>query len=393
MSGEIYIVAALRTAIGKYLGSLMPVPAVDLGAAVIKGLLAKTGVPQEEVEDVYLGNVIQAGLGQNPARQAALKAGLPVEVPALTVNRVCASGLEAVILGAKAIALRERDVVIAGGMENMSRAPYVMEGVRSGLRMGDAPLVDTMIKDGLWCAWENVHMGLTAEAVAERYLITRREQDEFAVASQIKAEIAMKEGRFKEEIVPVPVKVKKEKVNFAVDEFPRAGVTLEAISSLSPAFKKDGTVTAANASGINDGAAGVLLVSPKKLQELNLAPMARVVSWASVGVAPLVMGMGPVEAVRKALKKANLNKADLDLVELNEAFAAQSVAVCRELDLDMSKVNVNGGAIALGHPIGGSGARILVTLLHEMQKRKSRYGLAGLCVGGGQGTALVVERC
>lgn len=388
---DTYIAVALRTAIGKFLGTLSAIPAADLGAKVIRELLAASQISPEEVNDVYLGNVLQAGLGQNPARQAALKAGIPVEIPAMTVNRVCASGLEAVILGAKAIALGESHVVAAGGMENMSLAPYLLAGARTGYRMGDSKMIDAMLQDGLWCACNNMHMGLTAEAVAARYGISREEQDEFAAESQQKAEVAIKEGKFTDEIIPFSIPSKKETMTFAADEFPKAGVTVQALARLAPAFKKDGTVTAGNASGINDGAAGVLLVGEDKLAQLRVKPLARIVSWACVGVEPLVMGIGPVGAVRKALAKASLKIEDIGLFELNEAFASQSVYVRRELGIDKSLVNVNGGAIALGHPIGASGARILITLLHEMQKRGVRYGVAGLCVGGGMGTAMVVE--
>lgn len=386
-----YIVAAQRTAIGKFQGTLADIPAVDLGVTVIEAVLQKANFAKNEIDDIYFGNVYQGGLGQNIARQAALKAGLPIETTALTVNRVCASGLEAVVQGVKSILLNESRAVISGGTESMSRAPYILEGARSGLRMGDGIVVDSMIKDGLWCAINNYHMGITAENVAEKYHVTRQDQDEYALFSQQKAERAIKEGRFIEEIVPVNIEKKGTVTVFQQDEFPRAGVTLDSLAKLRPAFKKDGTVTAGNASGINDGAAAVILVGEERVKELSLRPMARIAGWASVGVDPSIMGIAPVYAIQKALKTCGLKIQEIGLFELNEAFAAQSVAVTRELKLDAALVNVNGGAIALGHPIGASGCRILVTLLHEMQKRKIRYGVAALCVGGGQGTAVVVE--
>lgn len=390
---QAYIVAAERTAIGKFQGSLSTIPAVDLGAGIIRSVLSTAWVSPNEVEEVFMGNVLQSGLGQNPARQAALKSGLLMKTPALTINRVCASGLEAVIQGAKAIILGERNVVVSGGMENMSRAPYLLGQVRTGLRTGDAPCIDSMIKDGLWCAVNNYHMGITAENVAEMYNITKEEQDRFAVFSQQKTEKALNEDRFVEEIAPVIFNKKDGTELFKQDESPRKGVTYESIAALPPVFMKNGTVTVANASGINDGAAALVLVSEEKLSDFFVTSPFRIVSWGSVGVDPAIMGIGPIGAVQKALERAQLAIDDIDLFELNEAFAAQSIAVIRELRIDPDIVNVNGGAIALGHPIGASGARILVTLLHEMKKRKVRYGLAGLCVGGGQGTAVIVEKC
>lgn len=390
---EVVIASAVRTAIGTFGGSLKDVPAVELGALVVKEALKRAGVAGDQVDEVILGNVLQAGLGQNPARQAGVKASLPVEVPAITINKVCGSGLKAVNLAAQAIMAGDAEIIVAGGMENMSRAPYVLDGARWGYRMGDGKVVDAMIKDGLWCAFGNTHMGITAENIAERFGISREEQDAFAATSQQRAIEAIKSGRFKEEIVPVAIPQKKgDPVMFEVDEFPRAGTTAEGLAKLKPAFKADGTVTAGNASGINDGAAAFVVMSARRAQELGIKPMAVVRSYASAGVDPAIMGTGPVPASRKALAKAGLAVGALDLVEANEAFAAQAVYVTKELDLDPGKTNVNGGAIALGHPIGASGARILVTLIHEMAKRGSRYGLATLCIGGGQGVATVVER-
>ncbi len=391
---KVAVVQALRTPVGSFGGSLKKTPAVDLGTLVIKEVLERAGVAPEEVDEVILGNVLQAGLGQNPARQAALKAGLPVTVPALTINKVCASGLKAVILGTQAILAGDAEVVLAGGMENMSMAPYALDAARWGARMGDSKAVDTMIKDGLWCAFNDYHMGITAENVAADFDVKREEQDELALTSQIRAIEAIDAGRFKEEIVPVVIPQRKgEPIVFDTDEFPRRGTTLEGLNKLRPAFKKGGTVTAGNASGINDGAACILLMSLDKVKELGLKPLATIKSYASAGVDPRIMGTGPIPASRKALQKAGLSVADLDLIEANEAFAAQALVVARELGFDMTKVNVNGGAIALGHPIGASGARIFVTLLHELGKRElARYGLATLCVGGGQGVAVIVEK-
>ncbi|MGI9952799.1 acetyl-CoA C-acetyltransferase [Moorellaceae bacterium AZ2] len=387
------ILSAVRTAIGSFGGTLKDIPAVELGAIVIREALHRAGVEPGEVDEVILGNVLQAGQGQNPARQAAIKAGLPVEVPAMTINMVCGSGLQAINLAARLIEAGDAEIIVAGGIENMSRAPYALPGARWGARMGDDQVVDIMIRDGLWDAFYNCHMGITAENLAERYHITREEQDSFALESQRRAEKAIKEGRFRDEIVAVQVPQRKgEPVVFVQDEFPRFGTTAEALAKLKPAFKRDGTVTAGNASGINDGAAAVVLAAAWKAETLGVKPMASIRSWSVAGVDPGIMGIGPVEATRKALKRAGLTIADLDLVEANEAFAAQSLAVARELELDLTRTNVNGGAIALGHPIGASGARILVTLIYEMQKRRSRYGLATLCVGGGMGVATIVER-
>ncbi|WP_027632612.1 acetyl-CoA C-acetyltransferase [Clostridium hydrogeniformans] len=390
---EVFIVSAVRTAIGSFGGGLKDVPAVDLGALVIKEALNKAGVKGEEVNEVIMGNVLQSGLGQNPARQAVIKAGLPEEVSAMTINKVCGSGLRAVSLAAQMILAGDCDVVVAGGMENMSRAPFVLDSARWGQRMGNGTMVDEMIKDGLWDAFNDYHMGMTAENIAEKWNISREEQDKFAVESQIKAEIAIKNGEFKEEIIPVVIPQRKgEPIVFDTDEYPKFGASLEKLGKLRPAFKKDGTVTAGNASGINDGAAAVVVMSKEKVEELNITPLAKIVSYGSKGLDPSIMGYGPVASSREALKKANLSIEDIDIVEANEAFAAQSLAVAKDLKLDMEKVNLNGGAIALGHPIGASGARILVTLLHIMKKKDAKRGLATLCIGGGMGTALIVER-
>lgn len=389
---EAVIVGAVRTAVGKYGGSLTSISAADLGALVISEAIKRAGLEAGLVEEVIMGNVLQAGLGQNPARQAAVKAGLSQEIPAWTLNMVCGSGLKAVGLAAQMIWSGEADVLVAGGMENMSAAPYVIDKARWGYRMGDGKLVDTMIKDGLWCAFNNVHMGITAENIAAKYGISREDQDKFSVTSQERACAAIDAGRFKDEIVPVPIPQKKgDPVLFDTDEFPRRGTTLESLAKLKPAFKKDGTVTAGNASGINDGAAAFVVMSADKAKELNLKPMFLIKSTASAGVDPAYMGLGPIPSSRKALTKAGLTVADLDLVEANEAFAAQALAVVRQLELNPEITNVNGGAVAIGHPIGASGARILATLLYEMKRRSSRYGLATLCIGGGQGTALIVE--
>ncbi len=389
---EVVIVSAVRTALGSFGGGLKDVPAVDLGALVIKEALNRAGVKPELVDEVIMGNVLQAGLGQNPARQSVIKAGLPTEVPAMTINKVCGSGLRAVALACQMIKAGDVDVVIAGGMENMSRAPYISNTERWGARMGNVQLVDEMINDGLWDAFNQYHMGVTAENIAEQWGITREDQDNFSVSSQNKAEAAIKAGKFKDEIVPVVVKTRKGDVVFDTDEFPRFGATLEMLGKLKPAFKKDGTVTAGNASGINDGAAAFVVMSAEKAAELGIKPLAKIVSYGQKGLDPSIMGYGPFHATKKALEKANLTVEDLDLIEANEAFAAQSIAVARDLKFDMSKVNVNGGAIALGHPIGASGARILVSLLHEMERRDAKRGLATLCIGGGMGTALIVER-
>ncbi len=392
MSKEVVLVGACRTAIGKMGGSLTNVPAEQLGAIVIKEAIARAGLKPEQVDEVLMGCVIQAAQGQNVARQAAIHAGVPIEVPALTLNNVCGSGLKCVNTAAAMIMAGEADIIVAGGMENMSAAPYAIPQARYGYRMNDGVLVDTMIKDALWEAFNNYHMGITAENVAEKYGITREMQDEFAAASQQKCEAARKSGRFNDEIVPVPVKVKKETVMFATDEFARDGVTVEGLAKLRPAFKKDGTVTAANASGINDGAAAVIVMSAEKAAELGIKPMAKWVGGASAGVEPSIMGIGPAASTKKLFEKTGLTIDDMDLIEANEAFAAQSLAVGMELKWDPAKVNVNGGAISLGHPVGASGCRILVTLLHEMQKRDSKRGLATLCVGGGMGVSTIVER-
>lgn len=390
---EVVIVSAVRTAIGSFGGAFKSVPAVDLGAKVIKEAINRAGVKPELVDEVIFGNVLQAGLGQNPARQAVIKAGLPVEVPALTINKVCGSGLRAVSLACQTILAGDSDVVIAGGMENMTRAPYVLNDARWGQRMGNGALVDEMITDGLWDAFNQYHMGMTAENIAEQWGITREMQDEFSAASQNKAEKAIKEGRFKDEIVPVEIPQRKgDPIVVDTDEFPRFGTTAEKLAKLKPAFKKDGTVTAGNASGINDGAAAFVLMSAEKAAELGIKPLAKILSYGSKGLDPAIMGYGPFWATKKALEKANLTVEDLDLIEANEAFAAQSIAVAKDLKFDMSKVNVNGGAVALGHPIGASGARILVSLIYEMEKRNAKKGLATLCIGGGMGTAVIIER-
>ncbi|MGE7839205.1 acetyl-CoA C-acetyltransferase [Lysinibacillus sp. NPDC093712] len=393
MTNEVVIVSAVRTAIGSFQGTLKDVPATTLGSIVIKEALARAGVAGEQVDEVIMGNVLSAGLGQNPARQASIAAGLPHTVPALTINKVCGSGLKAVHLAAQAIVAGDADIIVAGGFENMSQAPYVLKNAREGFRMGDQKVVDTMIHDGLWCAFNDYHMGITAENLCDAYEITREEQDTFAARSQQRAEAAIAAGKFNDEIVAVEIPQRKgDAIIFNQDEFPRAGVTAESLSKLRPAFKKDGSVTAANASGINDGAAAVVVMSKAKALELGIKPMAQISANASSGVDPSIMGTGPVTAVKKALAKANVSLVDVDLIEANEAFAAQSIAVDRELSFNHDKLNVNGGAIALGHPIGASGARILVTLLHEMEKRDAKTGLATLCIGGGQGVATVVQR-
>jgi acetyl-CoA C-acetyltransferase len=390
---DVVIVAATRTAIGSYQGALAAIPAVDLGAAVISQLLTQTGLDAEHVDEVIFGQVLTAGAGQNPARQAAIKAGLPHAVPALTLNKVCGSGLKAVHLAAQAIRCGDADVVIAGGQENMSLANYVVPGARTGLRMGHSSMIDSMISDGLWDAFNDYHMGITAENLVEKYGLSREEQDAFAAASQQKASVAIESGRFIEEITPILIPQRKgDPIAFATDEQPRPGTTAESLSKLRPAFKKDGSVTAGNASSLNDGAAAVLLMSAAKAQELELPVLARITAYANAGVDPAIMGIGPVDATRRCLEKAGWSLSDLDLIEANEAFAAQALSVGKELGWDAAKVNVNGGAIALGHPIGASGCRVLVTLLHEMIKRDARKGLATLCIGGGQGVALTIER-
>ncbi|MDR6997689.1 acetyl-CoA C-acetyltransferase [Neobacillus niacini] len=389
---EVVIVSAVRTAIGSFLGGLKNVPATQLGATVIKEAIQKAGITPNDVDEVVMGNVLQAGAGQNPARQASLAAGVPQEKPAMTINKVCGSGLKAVHLAAQAILAGDAEVVVAGGMENMSQAPYLLKGSREGFKMGDQKVVDSMIQDGLWCAANDYHMGITAENLAEKYEISRQEQDEFSAASQQKAQAAIESNRFADEIVPVEIPGRKGQVTvFSQDEFPRFGTTAESLGKLRSAFKKDGTVTAGNASGINDGAAAFVVMSRKKAEELGLKPLVSIKANATAGVDPSIMGIGPVPAVKKALEKASISLEDIDLIEANEAFAAQSIAVDRELQFNKEKLNVNGGAIALGHPIGASGARILVTLIHEMKKRDNRYGLATLCVGGGQGVATIVE--
>ena len=389
---EVVIASAVRTAIGKFGGSLTPLSAPQMGAVVIKEALNRAALKPELVDEVIMGNVLQAGLGQNPARQAAIFAGLPVEVPAFTVNKVCGSGLKCVELAAQSILAGDNDIVVAGGMESMSNAPFTVPGkARWGMKMGDQKMIDVMIRDGLWDAFNDYHMGITSENVAEKFGVTREDQDEVACRSQARAIEAIKSGAFKEEIVPVTIKTKKGEKVFDTDEFPREGTTMEVLAKLRPAFKKGGTVTAGNASGLNDGAAALVLMTAEKAAELGLKPMAKIVSYASAGVDPAIMGIGPIPASRKALAKAGLEVKDLDLVEANEAFAAQTVEVGRELQLDWDKTNVNGGAIALGHPIGASGARILVTLLYALKHRNKKLGLATLCIGGGMGTATVVE--
>lgn len=389
---EIVIIGAARTAIGSFGGTVANIPAADLGAVAIKGALERAKVAPEMVSEVIMGCVLQAGLGQNVIRQAALKAGIPDSVPAMTINKVCGSGLKTVILASQAIKAGDAEIVVCGGTENMSLAPYLIPKARYGYRMGDGKLVDAMIKDGLWCAFNDYHMGITAENVAEKWGLTREDQDKFSVASQNKAEKAIKNGRFADEIVPVVIESKKGTIEFKVDEFPKAGVTLEGLAKLRPAFKKDGTVTAGNASGINDGAAALVVTTAEKAKELGATVLAKIVAGGEAGVDPAIMGVGPIDATKKALKKSGWTINDLDLIEANEAFAAQSLAVAKDLGFNMDIVNVNGGAIALGHPIGASGARILVTLLYEMQKRDAKKGLATLCIGGGQGVALTVER-
>ena len=393
MSEKIVIVDAGRTAVGTFGGSLSSLPAPEMGATVIKALLERTGIKPEQVDEVILGQVLTAGSGQNPARQTTLKAGLPVEVPALTINKVCGSGLKAVHLAMQAVACGDAEIVIAGGQESMTRSGHVLPGSRDGVRMGDWKMQDTMIVDGLQCAFNGYHMGVTAENIAKKYGFSRQAQDEFAAASQQKAEAAQKAGRFDAEIVQVSIPQRKgDPLVFAADEFPRHGTTAESLAKLRPAFDKEGTVTAGNASGINDGAAIVIVTTESKAKELGLEPLATIVAFSSAGVDPAIMGTGPIPATTKCLEKAGWSVADLDLVEANEAFAAQAMSVNHDLGWDLSKVNVNGGAIAIGHPIGASGARVLVSLLYEMKRRDAKKGLATLCIGGGQGVALAVER-
>jgi acetyl-CoA C-acetyltransferase len=391
MKDDIVIVGAVRTAVGAFNGAFANLPAHELGAVAIKAALGRAGIETPRVSEVIMGQILTAGEGQNPARQASIAAGIPVESPAWAVNQLCGSGLRAVALGYQAILNGDSDIVVAGGQESMSMAPHCAH-LRGGVKMGNFEMVDTMIKDGLWDAFNGYHMGNTAENVARQWQITRQQQDEFAVGSQNKAEAAQKTGRFKDEIAPVTIKARKGDIVVDADEFPKHGTTLDAISKLRPAFAKDGTVTAANASGINDGAAAVVLMRASEAARENRKVLARIVSWAHAGVDPAIMGTGPIPASRAALKKAGWSIGDLDLIEANEAFAAQACAVNKDLGWDTGKVNVNGGAIALGHPIGASGARVLVTLLHEMEKRNAKKGLATLCIGGGMGIAMCVER-
>ena len=389
---EIVIVAAARTGVGKFGGTLAKIPATELGAHVIKGLIAQTGVDPALISEVILGQVLTAGVGQNAARQAVIRSGLPDHVPAMTINKVCGSGLKATHLAAQALRCGDAEIIIAGGQENMSASPHVLNNSRDGFRMGDTKLTDTMIVDGLWDVYNQYHMGVTAENVAKKFNISRTEQDEFALASQNKAEAAQKAGKFKAEILPLEIAGKKGSIIFDSDEYIKAGSTLEALSALRPAFNKEGTVTAGNASGINDGAAAVMMMSASKATQLGLKPLARIRAHASAGLDPSIMGMGPVSASQLCLKRAGWTPKDLDLMEINEAFAAQAIAVNKEMGWDTSKINVNGGAIAIGHPIGASGCRVLVTLIHEMIRRDAKRGLASLCIGGGMGVALAIER-
>ncbi len=389
---EVVIVSAVRTAIGSFNGSLKNMSAPKLGAIVVKEALDRAGVKADQVDEVIMGNVLQAGLGQNPARQAAINAGLPESVSAMTINKVCGSGLKTVHLATQAIVAGDADVIVAGGMENMSQAPYLLKNARSGFKMGDQKVIDSMINDGLWCAFNDYHMGVTAENLCDRYNISRQEQDEFSALSQQRAVAAIKDGKFKEEIVPVTIPQRKgDPITFDTDEYPKPNTTVEKLAGLRPAFRKDGSVTAGNASGINDGAAAVVVMSRKKADELGVKPLVTIKANASAGVDPSVMGIGPVSAVKKVLEKANISLESISLIEANEAFAAQSLAVDKELQFNKDILNVNGGAIALGHPIGASGTRILVTLIHEMKRRQAQSGLATLCIGGGQGVATVVE--
>lgn len=389
---EVVILGACRTAVGKFGGTLQGVPAAKLGGVVIREAVHRAGIRPEDVDEVLMGCILSAGLGQNVARQAAMDAGIPQTVPASTINNVCGSGLKAVTMAAALIRSGQADVVVAGGTENMSAAPYLLDKARTGYRMGDGTILDSMVKDGLWDVFGDYHMGITAENVAEQYGISREDQDAFALESQMRAKAAQERGRFTDEIVPVRIVERKREYDFDSDEYPRHDASLEALAKLRPAFKKDGTVTAGNASGINDGAAAMVVMSRDKADELGLVPMAVLTAGVSVGLDPAVMGMGPYYATRKILEKTGLSLSEIDLIEFNEAFAAQALAVLRELDADPERVNVNGGAIAIGHPVGASGARILVTLLHEMQKRKVKRGLASLCIGGGMGIGALVER-
>lgn len=392
MARKVVLAGAVRTAIGKFGGTLSSVSAAELGSIVIREALSRAGVPAAQVDEVFMGCVLQAGLGQNVARQAAIKAWLPETVPALTVNNVCGSGLKCINMAASMVALGDADIIVAGGMENMSASPYVLPNARFGYRMGNREVVDTMVHDALFDAFNQYHMGITAENVAERYGITREMQDEFALQSQLKCEAAYKDNKFEQEIVAVPIQTKKEMNLFSKDEYPRFGATIEGLEKLRPAFKKEGTVTAGNASGINDGAAAVVVMSEEKAKELGVVPLATFVVGASAGVEPEIMGIGPAYSTKKALSLAGLALHDLDLIEANEAFAAQALAVGKLLEWDSNKVNVNGGAIALGHPVGASGCRILVSLLYEMNRREAKRGLATLCVGGGMGVSTIVER-
>jgi acetyl-CoA C-acetyltransferase len=390
---NVVIVAAARTAVGSFNGGLVKIDAVELGRTVIEAVIERSGIDRTIVDEVIMGQVFQGGCGQNPARQAAINAGLLETVPSYTVNKLCGSGLKSITLGALAIAGREAEVIVAGGMESMSRAPYLLDNARSGYRLGNGMLVDAVIKDGLTDAFSDIHMGVTAENIAARYGISREEADHFAFESQQKAARAIEADRFKAEITPVSIAQKRgESLLFDQDEYPRVGMTIDSLAKLKPAFRKDGVVTAGNSSGLNDGAAAVLLMSQESAKDKGIRPLAKIISYASVGLDPKVMGLGPVEAVRKALAKASLTLDDIDLFELNEAFAVQSIGVLRELRIPADKINVNGGAIALGHPLGASGARILVSLLHEMQARNVKLGLATLCIGGGQGIAMIIER-
>jgi acetyl-CoA C-acetyltransferase len=394
MSENVVIVSAVRTAIGSFSGTLKDVSAVELGAKVIKEAINRAGIQESQVDEVIMGNVLQAGLGQNPARQSALKAGLPNTVSAMTINKVCGSGLKSVHLATQAIIAGDAEIIVAGGMENMSQAPYLLKGARDGYRMGDQKIVDSMIADGLWCAFNDYHMGNTAENLAVRYEVSREKQDEFAVNSQQKAENAIKGGKFEDEIVAIEIpQRKKDPIIFKEDEYPKFGATVEKISSLRPAFEKNGTVTAANASGINDGAAAVVLMSESKARELGIKPLVKINANSSAGVDPSIMGIGAAFAAKKAFEKSSIELSEIGLIEANEAFAVQSLSVMNECGFDENIVNVNGGSIALGHPIGASGTRILVTLIHEMKRRETQYGLATLCIGGGEGVATIIENC
>ncbi|HOQ82336.1 MAG TPA: acetyl-CoA C-acetyltransferase [bacterium] len=388
---RIFIASAVRTAIGSFCKSLSNISAVNLGSIVISAAIKKAGILPEKVDQVIMGNVLQAGLGQNPARQSAIKAGIPVDVSALTINKVCGSGLKAVALAVQSIKTGDADIIVAGGMENMSRVPYLVEKARTGYKLGHGKLVDALIHDGLWDIYNDYHMGIAGENLAEKYSISRQAQDAFAFESQKKCQDAMKQGKFKDEITPVFIDDRDKQISFEIDEFPRPDTTMEKLAKLKPSFKENGTITAGNASGINDGAAAVVVVSEDIIEKMSIRPMAEIICFAESGVDPALMGLGPVPATKKVLDKTGLSLKDIDIIEINEAFAAQVLAVSHEMQWDMNRVNVNGGAIALGHPIGASGARILVTLLHEMKRRNFRYGLCTLCVGGGEGVAMVVE--